>query len=1016
MEPGIFISERNNKIVYIFGGLGSYGFLKDLWSFDLTLQIWEFHESFIGFHPIYAFTYTSFEYNSHFCFCLYGGYDYNFTTNTEILMYKLFRLNMTNLKWHPLISIGNNTMQISSITYYNENIYVAVSYNSVLLYKYDLKNNQTEYLGDLGSYYYFSSISYFFYFISLDGNLYRINLSLNYLLQEMQSNYSLSPAFTGFNNTVCFFSGFSISNNVSIVEYDENNVIISLYFLGNYIAPHSRLSSSLTQINAFFCLFGGIANGEYFSDLWLYDIISELWLLSESFGNSPSPRAYHAAASSGDALLIWGGEGNSGLTNDAFIYNFLMNNWIEILPDSSNIPSARKGACLTFNMPLAYLFGGENDFDSSGELWNYDFTSNKYTLISIYNIGLAYTSCQLINNAIFIYCGFNKAQGRYYQTIVSYKFSINAWTSIKTTANCGIYGISLQLGETFINYGGANYNYYSFSQLFVENNGIINNIEEGIGLYEIGYAYFQSQLYIFSGGASSSFGWLNTHIGSEIFGFIDVGEIFQANNISIICSPGTYFKDKECLLCPAGTYAEGYNNFNCTPCGKGKFGPNIASTSKKQCYPCYYNSFNTEIGAKRCLECPADYACDIGAYTLERNISRTIYNTIQPLKYPESLYDQQIWYFQLSIGAFVCVLLFIFRVTSCIKIEDFDIFKSHHDYLINSPVILNRTKCGGAFSILFIFLIFLLVITAILMYSLENIAELKALQPLPVLQNEVDAFYANIQAIAEFENYGDICEINGKCSAEIKVIASDFNILHENYSCQQTGSSCTISFMCLNCVIGSQASVRFILQSAHSYSSSINVNVTSTSSIPESVSSVYTSIAAQFSKLFVGSIDSCFYFIMTPSLFISYVPEFESNITGYHVTELMIPAPGTEYFVDELALTSQLGVTVYLTQSESGLYTERYQIQEFFLLLYSILGTIAGLMGFTRFTMQITEKNYEKIIRWKKNLKSPFPEIIRKRKSISCVLQSKNSNSTNTIDSKKSSKDKKLVNQLLLKS
>ena len=478
------------------------------------------------------------------------------------------------------------------------------------------------------------------------------------------------------------------------------------------------------------------------------------------------------------------------------------------------------------------------------------------------------------------------------------------------------------------------------------------------------------------------------NIGSEIFGVIDIGKLFIKHNITVTCSPGTYLKDTECLPCPAGTYAEGYGNFNCTPCGIGKFGPHIASTSKKQCYPCYTNTFNAEIGSKRCLDCPADYGCNIGTYALERNTISNLYNNIQPLKYSKKNYDQQIMYFQMSIRIFVVRILIILLIARCIKIEDFDVFKSYHNYLLLTPIFLQKTKIGGAFSILFIFLSILLMITAILTYSLENIDELKILQPLPVLQNEVDAFYANIQVIAEFENYGDICEINNKCSAEIVAMASNFDILNGNYSCQQTGSSCTVSFMCLKCVIGSQASVRFILQSPYSYASSININVTSTSSIPESVSSVYTSITAKYSMLFVGSIDSSFYFTLTPSLFISYVSEFESNITGYHITESMVPVPGTEYFADELAITSQLGVTVYLTQSESGLYTERYQVQNFLMLSNAILGSVAGLMAFVRLFMRMFEKYYEKLIKPKMSQNSLL-ELKKNRKYLSLNLREK---------------------------
>ena len=72
--------------MYIFGGFGNYGILKDLWSFNLYLHFWELQETFIGFHPIAFFSYTSFEYNSNFYFCIYGGFDYSYTMKNDLWM------------------------------------------------------------------------------------------------------------------------------------------------------------------------------------------------------------------------------------------------------------------------------------------------------------------------------------------------------------------------------------------------------------------------------------------------------------------------------------------------------------------------------------------------------------------------------------------------------------------------------------------------------------------------------------------------------------------------------------------------------------------------------------------------------------------------------------------------------------------------------------------------------------------------------------------------------------------
>ena len=70
-----------------------------------------------------------------------------------------------------------------------------------------------------------------------------------------------------------FFSGSDVSNRISIVEIDDNYMLTNSYIIENYISPHSRIASSLTQVNAFFCLFGGVENYVYFNDLWLMILV-----------------------------------------------------------------------------------------------------------------------------------------------------------------------------------------------------------------------------------------------------------------------------------------------------------------------------------------------------------------------------------------------------------------------------------------------------------------------------------------------------------------------------------------------------------------------------------------------------------------------------------------------------------------------------------------------------------------------------------------------------------------------
>ena len=137
----------------------------------------------------------------------------------------------------------------------------------------------------------------------------------------------------------------------------------------------------------------------------------------------------------------------------------------------------------------------------------------------------------------------------------------------------------------------------------------------------------------------------------------------------------------------------------------------------------------------------------------------------------------------------------------------------------------------------------------------------------------------------------------------------------------------------------------------------------------------------------LGQLDLVFYYLMTPSLFISYISEFQLHATGYHATEYLNPSPGSIFSIDELAIAFQLGVSFYLTQSNYGLYTEIYLIQTFIILLSAELGAVAGLMGAISFIMSFVEKSYNKLLMKSKLRKKTFSHININRKMLASNLR-----------------------------
>lgn len=62
------------------------------------------------------------------------------------------------------------------------------------------------------------------------------------------------------------------------------------------------------------------------------------------------------------------------------------------------------------------------------------------------------------------------------------------------------------------------------------------------------------------------------------------------------------------------------------------------------------------------------------------------------------------------------------------------------------------------------------------------------------------------------------------------------------------------------------------------------MEVTSNSSIPDEVSKIGIGAEPETNKVFRGFQPSVFYVLMTPSIFTSTLPDYNSLSTGYHVS------------------------------------------------------------------------------------------------------------------------------------
>lgn len=95
-------------------------------------------------------------------------------------------------------------------------------------------------------------------------------------------------------------------------------------------SPRDRHVSVVHKDSIF--IFGGYDGFNRVNDFFEYNIIQNSWqeVLHSGRGNPPSPRHSHSAVVYNDSMYIFGGY-DGKYKNDFFRFNFLTNEWSEIV-------------------------------------------------------------------------------------------------------------------------------------------------------------------------------------------------------------------------------------------------------------------------------------------------------------------------------------------------------------------------------------------------------------------------------------------------------------------------------------------------------------------------------------------------------------------------------------------------------------------------------------------------------------------------------------------------------------
>jgi hypothetical protein len=652
--------------------------------------------------------------------------------------------------------------------------------------------------------------------------------------------------------------------------------------------------------------------------MWKFDIEKEAWnpYLIQSI--QPPARSQFAYTRNGDVFILYGGQGDENLLDDMYFLNIKTNIWEEVEVRSKLKPAARKGSCMAVAGYSILIYGGKTSAGYTNELWMFDIGTGEYTLLPTENFvtSLAYSKCKISieEDKIYFYAFFGESVGIRANSEV-FKFDLEERTWVKVR---GIFydrisrseASAVLLGNKILLAGGHEQGVTAHKEIFELD--LTTDVFRQVGnlpanSMSAGMAYYKNNLYI--------------HGGSYSFDTLAVRNI-PTNNLFIIqlnqncnstietcdwpCSKGTFqVTNSTCEACSPGTFSDQEGALECTDCPAGYYLEDISADTYIQCKPCDKGKYNSLEGQNTCNDCPYGTSCPIGSVAPDY----TRYSVLSSSSANPELYEQpdpdlfgsdnSIWLFLLMLQVFALILLVSLpRLRKYLK--TIDIYIENHNYKLGTIMYRRRTLMGGIFTFIAISLVITIVVRSSVLYMYKNVEESKVLVPNVALEAHYSKFIAESMMFEyTFKNYGGRCGYNGQCVRGVEIIGDNLNGALDIETCEKIQSDCIVTVVCLNCDLYRAGSIHLIMNEDQSFASDIEVKITVSSSIPGETSSITTSIINSGNTIFRGIDPSIVHLLATPSLFLSEVSDWKDEGTGYHISEMKEPTPGSLIEISE---------------------------------------------------------------------------------------------------------------------
>lgn len=942
---------------------------------------------------------------------------------------QLFKYNILNENWEEIVTTGEkpNPRHSASLHYHEDFLYIwGGATNNNNLYSLDLNTlHWTEILTTIPSFYSHSSIIYnnFLYiFFGLSSGIpntwvYQLDIFTGQTVNKTDYQNSLLPrssfSITPYNSTHIFiFGGNSTSDYLNDIKLFNLDTRIFSGRSSTLYAPSSRSMHQMVALGNELYIFGGKNSHKLyflnrFNNLHAYNIMKNTWSLVSASGDIPSSRHSFSMASNGLSLYLFGGKSSDKVLNDFYVYNKRSASWTAI--SNNTIITERDGACMAYAFPYFFIFGGKSENDVLfNDLWIIDERTFEFISISPSTENpppVTYHNCfattQSDDISFFVVSG--KITGNSASSSIwKYSYNKNTWTLILSDPALGRYDASLIKMDFYVFlFGGRN----SLENCI--NSVVVLNIKSTYSIKVLESECEDQDHCIFNECLISS---ASTSAGNQIYihgGLMQnllvksekASNKFLSLNINQLisnnyCSMGSYISSNNevftCEICDKGYYCNIENSTYFSACPKGTFNNNYGASSILSCEPCDYGTCNPLEGQYTCKDCPIGYICNAGCEEpILSYLSISSIQSSQPDLFPNKILEADNFRFiamWVIISTGVTIILLSRVYEKCKKIvKKLDLFKAGHNYVNGAKMIMNKTYIGGYYTVMFGSLLAYMIISVLISLLVNYYYESKSLVPFITVADDY-TILGKINVEIEFNEYGGECvDLNGNCKNEIK-----FNIDgisgELSYSCSKTDKVCKVIGECQDCDVINDSNLIVELQELNSFASSIAVKVVSDSSIPEGQSEISLSIFPEIQGyIFRGSIPSVVPIQFIPSVFLSDMSAYPSKLTGYHLSIINSPTPGSSMPVIDLPTNSNLKLKIHINREENVLLTKRYLTSNWVQSLILLLGTGFGFSELCYLIMRNHERTYTKIHKFLKsrNLKNI---VLKSAKKIAASL------------------------------